>query len=164
MYDQANPKQNRHIGRRTRPGVSWYWTPLVTMVAMLAVGCARQVSLAEVEGTVYLDGNPLDNVLVCFLPDPAKGTAGPRSVAATDAQGHYRLRCDDRGEGAVIGWHRVVVEDLAPYVAPRDEKTSPGQTAPSRVPSAYTTSANTPLSIEIKPDRQTVNLDLRSGR
>lgn len=138
---------------------------LLLLAAVLAAGCAPQVPLGEVEGTVRLDGQPLGNVLLRFLPDPDHGTAGPLSAAAADAEGRFRLRCDDQRDGAVVGWHRVVVEDLLPYAVPRDDKApSPAAPVRSRVPPAYGTSAGTPLLVEVKPGRQTVDLDLAGTR
>jgi len=112
-----------------------------------------------------MDGRPLGNVLVRFLPDPDNATTGPASAAAADAEGHFRLRCDDHRDGAVVGWHRVVIEDLLPYAAPRDDK-SPPPAAPvrPRVPPAYGTSAGAPLLAEVKPGPQTIDLNLTGSR
>lgn len=135
-------------------------------LALLTVpiaGCGAPAPLAQVEGTVRLDGQPLADVLVCYLPDPARGTTGPRSTGTTDEKGRYRLRCDDQRKGAVIGWHRVIVEDLACYRVPRDEA-SPASPAgvPSRVPAAYRAAADTPIRKQVKPGKQVVALELRS--
>ena len=77
-----------------------------------AAGC-RGRELGEVEGTVTLDGAPLPDVEVVFVPDPARGNAGNNATALTDARGHYRLRSPKEGrDGAAVGAHRVVVTDL----------------------------------------------------
>jgi hypothetical protein len=130
---------------------------------LLLAGCAQKTPLGEVQGTVRLDDRPLEGVLVVFLPDSAKGTEGPRSTAATDADGQYRLRCEDLRDGAVIGWHRVVVEDMAVYDEPRDEDTMPARPVRSRVPHVYTNPADSPLAAEVKPGEQTIDLHL-TGR
>jgi hypothetical protein len=66
-----------------------------------------------VEGTVTLDGAPLPDVEVVFVPDPARGNTGNNASAVTDAQGRYRLRSPKEGrDGAAVGAHRVVVTDL----------------------------------------------------
>jgi len=133
-----------------------------TMLLSIA-GCRRQARLLPVSGTVRLDGRPAANVLVTFLPDPAKGAKGPRSAAATDADGRYRLRCDDQRDGAVAGWHRVVVEDLALYAAPRDENAPRMAARPrSRIPALYCEPRQTPLKVEVRPDGQTHDFDLSS--
>lgn len=141
------------------------WLGVLGCAVLLAAGCGRQVPLGEVEGTVRMDGRPLGNVLVRFLPDPDNATTGPASAGAGDAEGRFRLRCDDQRDGAVVGWHRVVVEDLLPYAVPRDEKApSPAAAVRSRVPPAYTASASTPLRFEVKPGRQAIDLDLTAAR
>jgi len=103
--------------------------------------------------------------LVAFLPDPAKGTTGPRSAAVTDAQGHFRLKCDDQRDGAVVGWHRIVVEDMAVYALPRKDN-APRLTAPvkPRFPAAYGSSADTPLLVEVRPEKASFDLRLEGSR
>jgi len=91
-----------------------------------------------------------------FLPDPGQGTKGPRSTGVTDEAGHYRLRCDDQREGAVIGWHRVVLEDA--MLDRPEQGASVKNTA--RVAQRYTTAARTPLRREVKPGRQVIDLEL----
>ncbi|MGL4551752.1 MAG: hypothetical protein ACRC33_11235, partial [Gemmataceae bacterium] len=63
-----------------------------------AAGCGRP--LASVEGTVTLDGRPLPDAEVQFLPDPTQGTTGPPSSAYTDPDGRYATT-------TVVGTHRV---------------------------------------------------------
>jgi hypothetical protein len=129
---------------------------LAVGLALAGAGCSNSVPVGEVEGTVRLKGAALTNVVVEFLPDPEKQTTGPRSTAVTDAQGRYRLRCDDQRNGAVVGWHRVVLID------PEEERPAQGQTrkSPPRVPSQYASAAGTPLRKEVKSGTQTIDLDL----
>ncbi|MEQ1826365.1 MAG: hypothetical protein ABL921_10470 [Pirellula sp.] len=75
------------------------------------VGCGGEsVPTAAVEGTVKLDGKPLDRILVEFWPD----AGGPRSMGETDAAGKFKLASEDgKGKGAVVGSHKVVLKDTA---------------------------------------------------
>lgn len=75
---------------------------------------------AEVTGIVTLNGKPLDDVEVQFLPDPGMGNRGPSASCYTDKQGRYTLRCDKYGvDGATLGQHRVIFVDIhAPLAAP----------------------------------------------
>jgi hypothetical protein len=85
-----------------------------TMAAMLLtmVGCSGEPRLAPVTGTVTVNGKPLDNVQVEFWPQ----VRGPRSIGATDKDGRFTLTPDNgKGLGAVVGAHKVVLVDLAPY-------------------------------------------------
>jgi hypothetical protein len=130
--------------------------------------------VADVEGVVKLGGKPLPHVRVQFMPDPEKGTAGPISVGTTDEQGHFKLTCADLRPGAVVGWHRVVITDMQvrlPRTARHgrrddDEKPPPipkQSTSRPRVPDPYTTSGHTPLSVEVKPPKQEVTLNLSAN-
>jgi hypothetical protein len=144
---------------------------LFSMLALgTAAGCKSQPPVVEVEGVVQLAGKPLPQVRVQFMPDPEKGTVGPISVGTTDEQGRFKLVCADQRPGAVVGWHRVVITDMRTRL-PRtarhgrrddDEKQpNPKPTSlSSRVPDRYTTSGHTPLSVEVKPPKQEVTLDL----
>jgi hypothetical protein len=122
-------------------------------------GCGKpEFEVGEVEGVVRIGGREAPDLLVEFLPDPAKGTRGPTASAETDAQGRYRLRFPDRKtnnfvNGAVVGWNRVIIRDLRPA------KTALG--IPSRVPILYYEVSKTPLSQEVKPGKQTIDLDVK---
>ncbi len=79
---------------------------------------------APVSGLVTLDGAPLRNALVVFVPQPRSrlGNPGPKSSGKTDEQGRFNLRVDGRREaGAVIGLHQVRILRLADGQAPAPE-------------------------------------------
>ena len=82
---------------------------------------------------VYLDGEPAAELIVEFLPDPERGTEGPRSTATTDEQGQFRLHCDDQRDGAVVGFHRIVIEDARAFP---DSRGSQGRQDPDHSPLA----------------------------
>ncbi len=130
------------------------------------VGCGQtEMPTVPVEGTVQLDGRPLENVLVRFLPDTVDGETCPGSAGVTDAQGHFRLRCEDQRDGAVVGRHRVVLEDMAVYAMPRKENAPPpAKSVKSRVPPHYGSAANTPLCVDIEREQSPVRIDLSAGR
>ena len=84
--------------------------PFALLTGLLAiVGCGGGPKLVAVEGTVKLNGKPLNGIQVEFWPL----TNGPRSMGTTDAQGHYSLLVDDGvRKGAVVGQHNVVLKDV----------------------------------------------------
>jgi len=137
--------------------------PILLVLGLVAglTGCNKPDPLGDVVGVVRLDGQPLTHVLIQFLPEPDRRTTGPQSRAASDPQGHYRLRCDDQRDGAVTGWHRVILEDMAIYDAPRREELPAKVGPPVRVPSVYRSANTTPLRFEVKPGLQTIDLELR---
>ena len=143
------------------------WLPLALTMLL---GCGRDSPPATVEGTVRLNGRPLDNCLVTFLPQPRQEPKGPRSAGLTDQHGSYRLRCDNQQEGAGIGWHRVTVQDLSVStgIRRRDhgavdagmDETAPPPVRRSRVPEWYMSATDTPLRKEVKPGHQVIDLDI----
>jgi hypothetical protein len=147
-------------------GMNWCLGLGLALCLLAGGGCSRGPRLAEVAGTVTLDGKPLDNVLVEFLPEAGAGSSLRRSTGRTDADGHFQLTCDNQKPGAVIGAHRVLVHDLAPYgdkfVGRGGSKDGPDATdrPPSRVPDRYTQVSQTPLHQDVQEGPQTVQINL----
>jgi hypothetical protein len=150
----------------------------VTAAVLIAVGAAAVHGcggreFAQVEGRVTLDGKPLDDVEIVFLPDPAKGNQGNSATAYTDGDGRYRLESPrDNREGTVLGPHRVVITDLS-AIAPLgggapagDGVNAPaarGGAKPRRFPIKYSAAADTPFKdVEIKSGKQTLDFDLKA--
>jgi hypothetical protein len=134
---------------------------LLTAVLVHAAGCGGPQPYGEVEGAVTLDGRPLANVEVVFLPDPERGNTGRRSTALTDAQGRYRLASDAGRGGAPVGFHRVCINDL--LAGPADPLAQPRQPAQPRFPREYGSALSTPLrDVEVKPGRQVLDLKVKS--
>ncbi len=149
------------------PAMAW----LVLVLTMLS-GCGRHTPQATVEGTLRLDGKPLDHCLVTFLPKSGQEGKSLRSTGLTDRQGSYRLCFDNQEEGAAIGWHRVTIEDLSVSTGVRrrdhgtvDEQTEETASRPSlrrsRVPERYTSATDTPLLKEVKAGHQVIDLDIK---
>ena len=124
---------------------------LVAALAVFCAGCGPSWKINEqVEGTAKLDGVPLANVMVEFLPDLGLKVQPPISRAVTDEKGHFVLECDNSKSGAVIGKHNVVVR------AGRGEDDS----KKSNIPAVYSLSAKTPLKIEVTADQHSYDLAL----
>ncbi|UUO05449.1 carboxypeptidase regulatory-like domain-containing protein [Blastopirellula sp. J2-11] len=87
--------------------------PLICFTALalfLQSGCAARSDrpdLGEVTGTVTLDGKPLADALLTFVPE-----RGRSSFGATDEAGFYRLKYTGDFDGAVLGQHKVVIESI----------------------------------------------------
>jgi len=72
-------------------------------------GCGpRMPTLAAVEGAVTLDGKPLGNAMVIFVPD----AGGRPATAQTTESGQYRLVYGPRAGGATLGRHRVGISKV----------------------------------------------------
>src|SRR5438552_19006537 len=120
---------NRRLGR----------TCVFLSAALLLTGCGSKPQIVDVSGVVKLDGVPLPDALVEFLPDPDKGTNGPRSSGKTDAEGRFRLLRDDEQYGAVVGFHRVLIQDMRTFPPPREKHKggAPPVMPPSRISNRY---------------------------
>ncbi len=92
----------------------------------MLVGCGPEgLPTVPVEGTVTVDGSPMEGVTVMFSPSDGSGRA---ASARTDAEGHYVLTTEINGDGALVGSYKVaisknVTEDdgLPDEVDPDDE-------------------------------------------
>jgi hypothetical protein len=140
---------------------------------LLAAGCGgRPPAIVPAEGVVTVNGKPLANAEVEFVP-MAKGLGAQYiATAITDEQGRYSLRCNGR-EGACACENRVVVRD------PPTPEAGRGQSAEAQkeaarfkyslknrpIPEKYTSLVTTPLTVTPAPGRKENDLKLqREGR
>ena len=94
---------------------------LLALLPLLLAGCGNMPPMGTVSGVVTLDGKPLSDVEVQFLPDPEQGTCGATASCYTDAQGRFTLRTErHHTDGALVGTHRVVFVDIAALPDPGD--------------------------------------------
>jgi hypothetical protein len=166
---------NPPAGRRRRaPYLVWF-----AAAGLAAAGCGRGPQWAAVEGTVTVDGQPVSNIEVVFVPDPARGSNGPRAAALTDEQGHYRLHGDKGEEGAVVGQHRVLIVDNAtrsrfgrpaPAAPAGGDDPAPVRPRPApasksgRIPLRFGSLTDTPLQgVEVKRGTQRHDFDVRTN-
>lgn len=89
----------------------------LVVVACLLVGCDPDwpgpTKTANVKGSVTLDGRPLGDAQVTFIPiapmDGSLETMAPMSYGTTDVHGQYSLQQADGKAGAVTGQHTVII-------------------------------------------------------
>jgi hypothetical protein len=138
------------------------------VVAVLApfvlCGCGRSVQLGQVDGTVRLDGQPIGQVMVVFIPlDPHL----PQSFGISDDQGRFQLRCNNRSMGAAVGEHRVMLVDAvkSPSGTSKDDDVPEGADTPSsRIPTIYNRANRTPLRQSVAVGSQTITIDIASEK
>ena len=121
-----------------------------------AAGGARR---ASVQGSVTLDGTPLEDGVV--LLTPTAGTSGPTAGSAL-SKGKFSIAA---ASGPVVGRYRVEivavrktgrkVKSVMP-VGSRKERDETEQFIPTR----YNTASE--LEVEIKPGRNTIKFELKS--
>jgi hypothetical protein len=139
---------------------------LFALIVVTTPACNSSPPFAEVSGVVTLDGKPMPDAIVQFLPDPDRKTDGPPSSGKTDGEGRFRLTSEDKHgkDGAVVGFHRVVIWDARTAAPPRNRWTEGKRpnTPPSRIPPRYTRAQETPLRQEVKSGPQTITLEVAS--
>ena len=134
-------------GMETTPRTATPRGPTLAVALLLLAGCGGPdldlPPLAAVTGAVTLDGRPLPRAMVQFVPDESRGTKGPPAMGYSDEEGRYELKSAGE-EGAMVGFHRVLVEARA---APKDETdTMPALLTPQK----YASESTSGLAFEVK--------------
>jgi hypothetical protein len=139
----------------------WPCRGVGTALLLLLAGCSGKHAMNnQVEGTVKLDGTPLPNVVVQFVPDMTEGEPPPGASAYTDGQGHYSLTCDNQKPGAFLGKYRVTVLPGRSGSAGDDRDAPRGGRAGAYVPPIYTQATRTPVKVDITADQHSYDLSL----
>ena len=142
-------------------------------VAVALSGCARvPPPVTEAEGTVLLDGKPLPQAEVEFVPELRHFGAEMNSTAVTDDEGHFHLTCAyNQQPGAVVAKHHVLVAEPPTPAEFRgmDERTQTrlaqymAKLKNRPIPEVYGTLGRTPLVVEVKAGQKTYDLQLTRG-
>lgn len=148
----------------------------LTVAMMLAsVGCAAKPSAMkteEVEGVVTLDGQPVPDATVTFVPVQAGN--GASATGTTDAEGKYRLTAmasgasGSPGAGTLPGEYYVGVMKVSlPAIPTSEEAVGPqGKQRPTSaplthvVPEKYNTPQNSGLKATVKEGKNDIPLTL----
>lgn len=164
LHESASVHSGKIVNRRR---------PSLLILALFLGGCSAP-HYATVEGTVTLDGKPLADLEVQFIPEPTTATGRPPISAYTDEDGRYRIEATGTS-GVSVGKHRVCINDatlMMPGGGKMDvdpDSGAPGapgvnqQTKRSRVPNTYSDATRTPFqAVDIRPGTQTQNFALKS--
>ncbi|WP_425619303.1 hypothetical protein NA78x_003041 [Anatilimnocola sp. NA78] len=125
------------------------------LILTSCLGCSSGPEFGQVNGQLIVNGEPAAEVRVEFHPDAALGTKGPSSSGQTDAEGRFKLFYvlgEQTGEGAVVGQHRVVIQDQ------RMGKSETGRGVAIRFGPEYAAILSTPLTTTIQAGEQTLTL------
>jgi hypothetical protein len=122
---------------------------LVLLVTGMFSGCAEGLKVAEVSGTVTMNGEPMEFIHVEFWPE-----TGPRSFGKTDASGKYTLKTDDHTQsGAALGKHKVALRDTWPskddYISDGGDWVDKSEGKKSRIDTKYYDAQNSPITVEV---------------
>jgi hypothetical protein len=135
----------------------------------LITGCSKYPATAPVKGKITLNGKPVSTGRISFHP-----TTGERpALANIQPDGSYSLTTFQRGDGALLGHHKVSIkstriENEAP--PPKDFKedaelaakfgTKGGPHLVFLVDKKYYDERTTDLEAEVKPGDNQINFDL----
>ena len=155
---------------------------ILLIMTLAAVGCGSKggIKTYYVEGTVTLDGEPLEDALITFIPvteTPGSKTAGGK----TDASGMYVLTSDSglAGQGAVAGDYLVTIRKVKITAVPRrgeaaptaEQLKNPYYQPPAMdsiqtviTPRSYAAATTTPLRATVTKGKNEITFDLTSTK
>ena len=139
-------------------------------LSLAVCGCGSGSGTVPVSGVVKLDGQPLKNASVSFVPEGD----GKQATGTTDEAGKFALSTVNPRDGAIPGKYKVVIEQSSNFVETADGLSSDQAMAANaaalakakkptgpQVPEAYTRLDKTPLTQEVPP-RGEVVFDIKS--
>ena len=159
---------------------------ITACVLSLASGCSRGRQYPpthSVSGVVTIDGQPIADAIVSFLPDDGQNPAN----GSTDASGRYELTSFTRGDGAMEGSFRVtivkyekegedkpVVSAEKPTAAEAESEETGNEdyvpagmvvsqydTGPKNLlPKQYADQQETPLTAAVRPEENSIDFNL----
>ncbi|MDR1958590.1 MAG: hypothetical protein LBQ54_06060 [Planctomycetaceae bacterium] len=142
---------------------------LLVLVGISGCEKSRRLKTEYVEGVVTLDGLPISNVTLTFIPS---GTAGESANGYSDEKGGYKLSSinGDAEKGALEGEYKITLTkvEVTEYKegdpkAPKDSQGRPYYvTQKELIPKVYTNASTTPLTYTVVKGKQTHNIELLS--
>ena len=136
------------------------------LLVVLLAGCGGSIS--SVSGTVTLDGKPLADATVQFVPDGV----GRDATGQTDKNGYFSMSTLKPGDGVVAGNYKVVISrplgevDKTVHATSGDAMNVPAKApvkkdAGPAFPKKYTQPGLTPLTQEV-PVSGSLKFDVKS--
>jgi hypothetical protein len=120
---------------------------LVAGILLVASGCGEK--LGTVTGKVTVDGEPVSDLEVTFIPVDAE--MGTDAIGFTNEQGEYKLIYGRGNVGAPIGDYRVTI-------AGAELDGDSGE--PYRLPPKYSDRRQTELTATVEGGENTINFEL----
>jgi len=141
---------------------------------LLLAGCGSgRPETVPVSGKITYDGKPVTEGKIVFHPEQGRSASGQ-----IGPDGSYTLTTFDKGDGAVLGKHRVTIKStrvtgpqqpksFAEEVAQgqqKDAKPSPGGQVQWLVPAKYAAKKTTPLTADVTRDGEPIDFDIPAGQ
>lgn len=139
-------------------------TFMAFVLIAVVIGCGpTSHKVAEVSGTVKMDGKPLTGASITFVPIASKGNEnpGPTAQGKTNAEGRYKLDVDPSTPGAVVGKCRVYITTLISEPTADDRDAGGVVKIKDKVPEKY--NMKTELTFDVPPGgTKSADFDLKS--
>jgi hypothetical protein len=137
------------------------------LILAFALGCGN-ARTSPVEGVVLLDGQPLANASIQFVPNGS----GRDATGASNERGEFVMSTFDPKDGVTPGSYKIVISppigevDKARYESAADAMSAASQAKPppkSTFPKKYTLASETPFTQEVPIDKPKLVLELSSN-
>ncbi len=159
-WHSSDSEARIHESRRTSGTASRLSLFLLMFVSLLSAGCGGDtLETVTVSGTVTIDGTPLDNGVVRFVPtDTDKGRL---ATGAIKEGGKFELATAG-STGVLEGDYKVTVESMkiTPDVPQKDRELGIGGKE-SAIPKKYNSAETSGLTEKVD-GAKTITLDLKS--
>lgn len=140
--------------------------PVAFLVALFLTSCSQSQSgppLVPAEGMVTLDGKPLADANIMFIP--SGDTMGQAGLGKSDASGRFAIaRMDDRRPGAAVGSYRVLISKKVnpdgTVFQPRPDQDPMTANYKEALPTLYRDETQSPLTAEV-PANGTKSLEFK---
>ena len=119
------PDNDLQVLKTPKAAVRFLCSILAALVIVAMTGCDPDFrtpnQIAAVQGNVTLDGDPVSDARVVFIPLTVREgkTDIPFAFGTTDAKGKFELSMSDGKTGAFVGSYSVVISKISasPYAA-----------------------------------------------
>lgn len=128
----------------------------VGIMMLSAVGCGGS-SESTVQGVVTLDGNPLSDGSIAFIPS----AGGSQAYGTIRGSGEYKIYTG-RELGLPPGEYKVTVVSRKPAATQRTEEGGPAPGGESITPRWYALPDMSGLLVKVEPGSNNINLELTS--
>jgi hypothetical protein len=130
--------------------------------ALTLAGCGGgpdRPQTAKVTGKVLNNGQPVADAAVVFYPQVEGGAR--TSSGRTDASGAFTLDCFDKGDGAVLGKHKVTVNPGAEVTESNDPAAlKTVEASRGKLPEKFSTAEKTTITVDVVEDESKNVFDL----
>jgi hypothetical protein len=127
---------------------------VLSLAAVLAMGCGGPKNFAPVSGKVTLNGKALPNATVMFQPigEPGSIVAGEGSTGKTNYKGEFTLSSSTGKNGALVGKHTVSISALSQQAGEHDTRPPRGGWPKAdKIPIRYNSKSE--LTFDVRPGR-----------